>query len=99
MGDPYRDTHSRTQGKDKSKQKEKNATQFSEGRQAEARPDLLLLVAKQSTVESARQNLSSSLNAEIHRGQSVGWVEVVVGGHYFLNLPDKSEKKETTGQW
>lgn len=40
MVDPYRDR--RTQGRDKSKQK-KNATQFSEkGRQADARPDLLL---------------------------------------------------------
>ena len=40
MGDPYRDTHIRTQGRDKSKQK--NATQFSKGRQADTRPDLLL---------------------------------------------------------
>lgn len=40
MGDPYRETHSHTQGRDKSKQK--NATQFSKGRQADTRPDLLL---------------------------------------------------------
>lgn len=56
MGDPYRDTHRRTQGRDK--KQTKNATQFSEGRQADTRPDLLL--AKQSAVESARQIAAQS---------------------------------------
>lgn len=48
MGDPYPDTHSRKQGRDKSKQngreEKKKGTHSYDGGQADARPDLLVKI-------------------------------------------------------